>query len=268
MRNKISNFLVALLGFLFLICGSVVLTLNCRELYYRDMRNLQLSEELGLSETTIQANYDALIDYNLITKGIDTLEFPTFPMSDHGRIHFEEVKQIFVGIQYLLVITGILFLTGLIWKLCRKEYKCLKLLTVLTFVVPTVLGVLIGVCWDQVFVLFHKIFFNNDYWLFDPMTDPVILILPDAFFAHCAIAILGIIVLGGAFSLTVYLLLEGHKRKVRDNGRSTGRRSQTDGRNQSKRYTEKYNRCAYTKRRKPKDGEMEVIYEYRKDSTV
>lgn len=211
MRNRISNFLVALAGFLFLICGSVVFTLNCREIYYRDMRSLQLADELGLSEETIRANYDALIDYNLVTKRIDTLEFPDFPMSEYGRIHFEEVKRIFVGIQYLFVIAGVLFGAGLIWKLLRKEYQCLKLLSILTFVVPAVLGFLIGVCWEQVFVLFHRIFFNNDYWIFDPMTDPVILILPDVFFAHCAIVILAGIVLGGVLSLAAYFWLERHE---------------------------------------------------------
>jgi len=36
----------------------------------------------------------------------------------------------------------------------------------------------------------HAIFFRNDYWLFNPATDPIIKILPDAYFLHCGILII------------------------------------------------------------------------------
>lgn len=207
MKNNISSFLIALAGFLFLVCGSVVLTLNLREIYYRDVRSLQIGKDLDMSEEEIRENYDALIDYNLITKGKKTLDFPSFSMSEHGRIHFKEVKQIFVVIQYLFVIIGVPFLAGLIWKIRKREYRCLKWMSVMTFVIPAVLGLMIELCWDDFFLLFHKLFFNNDYWLFDPVTDPVILILPDTFFAHCAVTIILMVVLGGLVSMAFYIWL-------------------------------------------------------------
>ena len=74
----------------------MVLGLNLRTIYYFDIRSQQLERQTGLSEDQIRENYDALIDYNLITKGVKTLEFPDFPMSEHGKIHFAEVKRIFV----------------------------------------------------------------------------------------------------------------------------------------------------------------------------
>lgn len=213
MGKNISNFLFAVIGFLFFVCGAVIFTLNCRTIYYKDMQNQQLEAYLGLPEEEIKVNYDILIDYNLVTKRIDTLEFPTFPMSEQGRIHFEEVKHIFVVIQYLFVITGGFFGLGILWMRKTKEYTSLKWLAVLTFTVPAILGILIGVCWEQVFVLFHKIFFRNDYWLFDPVTDPVILILPDIFFAHCAIVILAVIVLGGIAAMLVYSVIKKKEQK-------------------------------------------------------
>lgn len=210
MQRRISNFLLALIGFLFLVCGSVTLVLNCRQLYAWELQQLNLGDELGLSETVLMDNYNALIDYNLAIGGTDRLEFPDFPMSEHGRIHFEEVKEIFVRIQYLCCIMGLLFLVGSIWKLKRHEYRFLKSLAIMTWVIPAVLGTLIALFWDQVFVIFHKIFFDNDYWLFDPVTDPVILILPDEFFAHCAVAILLLVAAGGVVSLIVYQVLKRH----------------------------------------------------------
>ena len=35
---------------------------------------------------------------------------------------------------------------------------------------------------DQFFIAFHGLFFNNDAWLFNPLTDPIINALPEAYF--------------------------------------------------------------------------------------
>jgi len=52
-------------------------------------------------------------------------------------------------------------------------------------------------------VIFHKIFFRNDYWIFDYTTDPVITILPESFFMHCFMMIIVIVVV---ISLIMYLI--------------------------------------------------------------
>ncbi|MDY3250861.1 MAG: TIGR01906 family membrane protein [Candidatus Choladocola sp.] len=192
----ITNLLLALIGFLFLFSLSVVIVLNLRSIYYYDIRSLKLEEETGLSEEIIRENYDTLIDYNLITKRVKKLEFPSFPMSEHGRIHFVEVKRIFYMIQYLCIVTGILLLAGLIRKLPRRDYGSLKLISIFTLSIPLVLGVAVSLNWEYFFIKFHELFFRNDYWIFDPVTDPVILILPDEFFFHCAAAILFFLLLG------------------------------------------------------------------------
>ncbi len=46
--------------------------------------------------------------------------------------------------------------------------------------------------------------FHNDYWLFDEATDPVILMLPDVFFMHCAVGIVGLVIAGAVGCLAVY----------------------------------------------------------------
>ena len=72
---------------------------------------------------------------------------------------------------------------------------------------------------DTTFLIFHRLFFDNDYWLFDPITDPVINILPSAFFLHCAILIIAVILLGSLVMYLVYLHLKKHSgikyRKIR-----------------------------------------------------
>ena len=83
-----------LILFLCLVCVSVTVTLNFRPLYYLDMKLLHISDSSGYSNDVIRKNFDVLIRYNNIWHtGI--LNFPDFPMSESGRIHFEEVKKVF-----------------------------------------------------------------------------------------------------------------------------------------------------------------------------
>lgn len=54
-----------------------------------------------------------------------------------------------------------------------------------------IVGGLAALDFDRAFTVFHTIFFpGKDNWLFDPATDPVILILPEEFFRSCALLIL------------------------------------------------------------------------------
>ena len=62
---------------------------------------------------------------------------------------------------------------------------------------------------DRAFTIFHGVFFpGKENWLFDPATDPVILLLPEEFFRNCAIAIAASLLL-----LCLVLVLTGRKQK-------------------------------------------------------
>ena len=201
------NTVTALVLMLFIISAAVTITLNFRPLFYFDIDYLDIEAQSGFSKEDIRNNYDALIDYNSMLNH-DTLEFPTLPMSEGGRIHFEEVKQIFVAIEYIFIASGIIGLALLLLLICKfKEFLFLKLAAILTIAIPAVLAILISINWEAAFVTFHHIFFNNDYWLFYPDKDPVILMLPDEFFFHCAAMILILVILGSFISFMIYRIL-------------------------------------------------------------
>ena len=201
------NTVTAIALILFIISAAVTITLNFRPLFYFDIDYLDIEAQSGFSKEDIRKNYDALIDYNSMLNH-DTLEFPTLPMSEGGRIHFEEVKQIFVAIEYIFIASGIIGLAFLLLLICKfKEFLFLKLASILTIAIPAVLAILISINWEAAFVTFHHIFFNNDYWLFYPDKDPVILMLPDEFFFHCAAMILILVILGSLISFMIYRIL-------------------------------------------------------------
>lgn len=197
---------LALVLTLAIIGISVVGTLAYKPLYYHDMEAMGLAEYTGLSEAEIRENYDALIAYNMAWED-GNLEFPTLPMSETGKIHFEEVKEIFDLFKYLAVGCGILGAVGIVFMARKKEYRYLKMTAMLSCGLPAVLGLLVALFWDKVFVIFHELFFDNDYWIFDYRTDPIILLLPDEFFMHCALMIFGGVLLGAAICLGDYLIL-------------------------------------------------------------
>lgn len=201
--NFVFHTILALVLTLTIISVSVVFTLAFRPLYYLDISALDISEQSGYSKEEIRENYDVLIDYNM-SFGEDKLEFPTLAMSEPGRIHFEEVRDIFNIFKYMAMAGVVLSIGGIVFCIRRKEYRYLKLTSILAVALPAVLGLLVALNWDWAFVTFHHIAFDNDYWIFDPLTDPVITILPDTFFMHCALMILGCVVLGSVVCGLVY----------------------------------------------------------------
>ncbi len=206
-KNKILSGLMdvisALVLFLFIVSFSVAVTLNFRPLYYMDIELLGIEERSGIPEEEIRENYDVLIDYNSMFSD-EKLEFPTLAMSETGRIHFEEVKVIFVLFQRMALLCGLAGAVLVFLHMRKQSYQFWKLTGIFTLLIPAVLGAAMAVNWDKAFVIFHKIAFDNDYWIFDAKTDPVITILPDTFFLHCAAMILVLIVVGSLLSFGIY----------------------------------------------------------------
>ena len=203
MKIKAWSILLSLILTLTLISLTVVLTLACKPLYYLDIHALHIPETTGYTISEIKANYDAVIDYSL-SFGKASLEFPTFPMSEGGRIHFEEVKNIFNLFKYMAIFGTLAGAAGILRQRRKQSYGYLKLTAILTVALPAVIGATVALNWDWTFAAFHELAFNNDYWLLDPATDPVINILPDAYFLHCAVMILLLVILGSLICGLIY----------------------------------------------------------------
>lgn len=187
---------------IFIITGSITFTLNFRILYYHDITALKIEQTSGLSRKTICENYNSLIDYNSVFSR-EPLKL-TMKMSKEGRIHFQEVRKIFYAVQILL---GISFLCSLFLgfrQMKQKNYHFLKTTSILTLTIPLITGVTVSLFWNKAFVLFHKLLFSNDYWIFDPCFDPIINILPDTFFFHCTVMIILLILAGSGTCFLLY----------------------------------------------------------------
>lgn len=200
--NK-KDIILSIVLMIFIISFAVVFTVFFKQLYYFDINYLNIDKISRLSVETIKENYDILINYQSIFYQGD-LNLPDFTMSVAGRIHFQEVKTIFEVIQVSMLISGIISIILLIKRFKEKEYLFLRLTGIITILIPSILGFLVAIDFDQAFIIFHKLFFRNDFWIFDYRTDPVITILPETFFMHCFILIVLIIVVFALLCLIFY----------------------------------------------------------------
>lgn len=132
-------------------------------------------------------------------------------MSESGRIHFEEVKKVFSVFEYGALILIPLSAAEIIAAKKKRFGSLFAAAGIISVGIPAALGLLIAANWEWAFITFHKLVFQNDYWLFDPYTDPVIMILPDEFFMHCAALIMILVLTGSLAFLAVWKKLAKKK---------------------------------------------------------
>ena len=186
-----------------IICFAVLFSLSFKGLYHWDINYLSIPQDAQMGQEEIKENYQVLIDY-LTDETIETLVLPSFGMSEQGEIHFVDVKNIFTLLKRIMYILGLYSLIGIILHLIKKQYSFLKHTAMGITVVPLGILLLAMIDFDKSFTLFHNIAFTNDYWIFDPKLDPVIMILPQAFFLHSFLLIIGMVIAVALILTTIY----------------------------------------------------------------
>ncbi len=192
-----------------LLAIGLAIALFFRPLYYGNISWQDLSVASGYSAEVIRENYDALIDYcNPFFFG--DLVFPSIPSSESAISHFAEVKVIFNIVFIIGFISTVACVVTIFIKHKAKKYYYMKVSAITIAVLPVIVGIFSAISFDTLFNIFHKITFSNDDWLFDPATDPIILMLPESYFLQCALIIVAVMLAG-----TVVLGLRYRYHKLR-----------------------------------------------------
>ncbi|MDV4152417.1 TIGR01906 family membrane protein, partial [Clostridium sp. AL.422] len=148
---------------------------------------------------------------------IKKLEFHNFSMSVNGEFHFYEVKKIFLYIYAITIIIALFFC--ILYFVNKLRFKKVHLYKILNYgsntLIVTILMLVTAIYIDfsKAFIIFHKIFFNNDYWIFDEKTDPIIKVLPEEVFKLYAILIIGLVIIA-IITFKVYYYLT--KKKIKE----------------------------------------------------
>ena len=183
-KGQILEFFGFVCVFLAVLTLCIAVTINFRPLYVVDIDYLNILDYTTIGKKELLANFDQLMGY-LNNPFVHELTMQDFPVSESGAFHFYEVKRLFM-LNYGVLVVTIIPAGFFIWHLKKKGWlwRLMRPCQVGLFL-PIVLLILMAIGFDQFFVQFHSLFFNNDAWLFDPATDPVINVLPETFFMHC-----------------------------------------------------------------------------------
>lgn len=160
--------------------GAVVLSWPLLAIFVKTQKtDLIVRKSLG----TIMKNYTQLLDY-LLLPFKNKLQMSDFPTSPSAARHFYECKLLF-ELAIIVFIVGLIILIFLKMRK-RMNYIYISKTTALIFMIlPVIILPFALMNFDEFFISFHHLLFNNSDWLFDPTTDPIINVLTEEFFAGC-----------------------------------------------------------------------------------
>lgn len=192
MTYKLRDYLGIASIFISIITIAIGLTIWAIPLFKFSLHHLDITGKVGLSVEIIMGNYHILLRY-LHFPWIDQLVLPNFPVSTSGAFHFYEVKILFYLNYALLILStigSVFYLKKLkeingLWRL-RSVFKT-------AIFVPFILLFILAIDFDWLFIKFHELAFNNDDWLFNPSTDPIINVLSQEFFMYSFILFFSLI---------------------------------------------------------------------------
>ena len=207
--NSVLKILMGIFTAISIIAISTIIALNLRFIYKFIIDKYDLVNITGVSGENLMNDYSGLINY-LQNPFIEQLRFKNFAMSPYGEIHFYEVKRIFIS----LIIIALIFIIGnfiyvIACKIKGYKYFGRRIIgnlnsgsnILIMFFIILVAAYIID--FSKAFIIFHKIFFKNNYWVFDENIDPIIKALPEELFMIYGAVILGIIII---LSITIKVI--------------------------------------------------------------
>ena len=169
--------------------------------YEKEYQKYRVTESLGMEIEDVMDVTDHMMAY-LIGKE-EKLSVITFVegeeqdfFNEQDRLHMADVKNLFLGgikVGWFCIAAGMLLLIILIRR--KTDWKILFLRSYsmalgVWAIILAFLGIAFSIDFTRCFTIFHKIFFTNDLWMFDPATDYMIRMLPEGFFFDMIIRII------------------------------------------------------------------------------
>lgn len=218
MKKGILSIILVSISLIFVLLISTLMVTNSKFIYNFSVDKFQLEVRGGIAKNDIESNYSYIVDYILGKEKSAEFKLPTLEYSEDGAVHFYEVRKLFdlAKISAVILFLALILSIG-IYYINFRDLKLLKYTSLTLMFVPVFTALVASSNFNFFFTIFHKIFFNNNKWLFDPLTDPIINILPEEFFALCAALIVLITIVIGLILFIFYKILQSNKNNKRRN---------------------------------------------------
>ncbi len=206
--SKPLSILLSITLSVFFFSAAIAVPILCRPFYYWQARALNLTEETGWPEPVIHEAYNEVMDYLVGDAPFGT---GSLKWSGSGKSHFSDCKRLFRLDFILLAVSSALLAVLILLRLTKRISFHNFLNRSPAFWSAAGLTLLFSLCalwalldFDGLFTAFHTVFFpGKTNWIFDYRTDEIILILPEAFWAHTGALVLGICIGGSVLTAAV-----------------------------------------------------------------
>ncbi len=220
---------------LLIITSNIRFLVNEIKVYDYIIDNYYISDITGIDNTQLHQIYQHWIDYYNSKADSPQIEVTRNGqkfdlLSEKEVVHLQDVKRLMQLDYTVQLISFIIFLVCAVLLILQEHGKqrwrqFLKALlrgSILTGGVVIIIGLLSLFFFDQLFVLFHRLSFTNEFWILDPAHDYLIMLFPGGFFYDIALFGFGIVIMQSVIlSLLAYLLLKFVIDKKSVAGRST-----------------------------------------------
>jgi integral membrane protein (TIGR01906 family) len=157
----------------------------------------------GYTEPDLRAATDSILhdlvfgppEFAVQVGGVAVLE-------ERERAHMRDVRGVFAGF-FLIAGLAAVALAVLAWgarRMGHPERAWAAISTGMRWLIGTIVvaGLIAAIAFDQVFQVFHTIFFSAGSFTFDPRTDRLVQLFPFDFWSETTIVLGGVIVAGAA----------------------------------------------------------------------
>ncbi len=217
MKYGLTKTLAAIAGFclIFGLLATVICTISVsRTFYYKEYDKLGVAEDIGISAQDLREATDVLLSYTegkrddmLIYAEIKGERAPVFNQRETD--HMVDVRELFINakkVGFICLIAGAAVLIALFFaaKDKRAVFSGYLLGNWIFLGAVAVIVIYAALDFNSFWTNFHHVFFTkNDFWILDPRTDNLILMVPEQFFSDLVFRIVAVF-LAVAAALAVF----------------------------------------------------------------
>lgn len=208
--SKLYAAVVILAMMALVLSASIAVPLLWRGFYYLHIEAMDLPARTGWTAEEIRTGFDEMMDFCVFRQPFGT---GVMKWSEEGYAHFRDCELLFrLDFTVLAVSLAAVLLLGHM----SRDFRVVPFAgrgplfwagSSLAGLFALIAG-LAALDFDRAFVVFHTLFFpGKSNWIFDWRVDEIILVLPQDFFMHC-----GILIVGCLFAGCVGLMLVDRKK--------------------------------------------------------
>jgi integral membrane protein (TIGR01906 family) len=194
LRGRAASFLTAVATAIVIVAIVIMPFLSPQWVAFEQGR-AQAEAWTGFTTAELRTATDAILS-DLVFGGDFSVAIDGVPvLNEREQAHMADVRFVFRGLWVLAVVSVVVLVAATRRRDRVRTWRAVRAGALGLTVGTVVLGVIGLVAFDQLFSVFHEIFFPAGSYLFDPLTDRLVQLFPFAFWDETAMVV-GAVIIG------------------------------------------------------------------------